>query len=744
MTNRFVLTTALVLLCGVSAPGAQGDKLIARAGAAGRDGAPGSGHVKALPSFVNKREKERITTAERVARGQAAPNADGTVTLKDGRAVRYRLQGTEYLTAALIDFSDVKHGQIPQPDRSIDNSTYWPADVSPQHYHDMLFTEGGGVYGLPSMRDYYIEQSSGRFTWDGQVSNWVQVSGTEATYGANSKKAGAGGDDLNGSVDRVVDATLKALAASGNYGGIDLTLADQIDRYDCDGDGNFNEPDGYVDHFGIVHAGEGEEAGASGDAIWSHRSYANPVTDAGPAACQLGGYNLPGTDLWVGDYTIEPENGGVGVFAHEFGHDLGLPDLYDTAAPSNAYENGTGFWTLMSSGSWASDVPNTLDTRPVHMGAWEKLALGWFGDDLGRVALGVNTTVDLGPAETATKGRFQALRVDLPDFDLTLTPFPVDGSDPNYFYSTRGDLIDTNMSKALTPGVAKSISFRANWDIETDWDYAYLEVQIGGVWQPVQTSASTTTNPNNQNFGFGITGVSGRWTTVKATLPAEATAYRFRYWTDPAVTRPGIAVDTINVAGVVDNATSTAGWTFDGFRQLTGGQYTETYFHYYLVESRNYLLNDTSLCGAYSFISGNLLEKFCYANGLVIWYRNSSMGDNNVSVHPGTGQVLPIDAHPAAMLMPDGKTTWRARVQSWDSSFGLDAHSIALTQVLKTGRVTQGYNALPVSSFFDSSTTAYYNPLIPYNSVKTVGSGLKIDITGVSTDGASYQLHVYK
>ena len=41
--------------------------------------------------------------------------------------------------------------------------------------------------------------------------------------------------------------------------------------------------------------------------------------------------------IWIGDYTVEPENGGLGVFAHEFGHDLGLPDFYDTAGG----ENGT-------------------------------------------------------------------------------------------------------------------------------------------------------------------------------------------------------------------------------------------------------------------------------------------------------------------------------------------------------------------------------------------------------------------
>ncbi|MER6693333.1 immune inhibitor A domain-containing protein, partial [Streptomyces minutiscleroticus] len=34
---------------------------------------------------------------------------------------------------------------------------------------------------------------------------------------------------------------------------------------------------------------------------------------------------LPGCGIWVGDYTIQPENGGLGVFAHEYGHDLGLP-----------------------------------------------------------------------------------------------------------------------------------------------------------------------------------------------------------------------------------------------------------------------------------------------------------------------------------------------------------------------------------------------------------------------------------
>ena len=52
--------------------------------------------------------------------------------------------------------------------------------------------------------------------------------------------------------------------------------------------------------------------------------------------------------MWVDDYTVQPENGGLSVFAHEYAHDLGLPDLYDTSGNSGGAENSVGFWSLMS------------------------------------------------------------------------------------------------------------------------------------------------------------------------------------------------------------------------------------------------------------------------------------------------------------------------------------------------------------------------------------------------------------
>lgn len=430
----------------------------------------GRGHEKRQPKLVRKWQGDRATAADLVARGRARVRADGTVRLPNGDFVDYRIQGEDHIVSLLVEFTDPAHNQIAEPDPSLDNSTYWIPDFSRAHYEDMMFSDGGASYGFPSMRDYFLQVSSGRYAVNGQVSEWVQVPFPESEFGANSN-LGAGSDDANGPVFRVVDAAVQA-AAADPAAGIDWSpsLVDVSDRYDCDDDGNFDEPDGYVDHFTIVHAGVGEEAGGGAqgeDAIWSHRWYANfgDIGTAGPADCALGGYEVPGTGLWVGDYTIEPENGGVGVLAHEFGHDLGLPDLYDV---SGANDNAVSFWSIMSDGGWPSDDPFSLDTRPVHMGPWEKLWLGWLQGDLARVRLGERERIVLGPAEGRSRRSVQAIRVNLPDFEQTNTIFPPEGSDPNYYYSGQGNDLDNYMTRPIALSSDTPISFRANYDIELD------------------------------------------------------------------------------------------------------------------------------------------------------------------------------------------------------------------------------------------------------------------------------------
>ena len=137
-------------------------------------------------------------------------------------------------------------------------------------------------------------------------------------------------------------------------------------------------------------------------------------TRAPPArpTTRLGGAQIGDTGIWVGDYTIQPENGGLGVFAHEYGHDLGLPDHYDTAGG----ENSTGFWTLMSSGSWLGTGKDAIGDLPGDMTAWDKLQLGWLDYDTAKAA--TKSTHKLGVAEYNTKDT-QALVVELPKKTVT-------------------------------------------------------------------------------------------------------------------------------------------------------------------------------------------------------------------------------------------------------------------------------------------------------------------------------------
>ena len=60
---------------------------------------------------------------------------------------------------------------------------------------------------------------------------------------------------------------------------------------------------------------------------------------------------------------------GIGTFVHEFGHCLGLPDLYDTGNNDNY---GMGNWDVMCLGCYAND-----SYSPVGYSAYEKVFMGW-------------------------------------------------------------------------------------------------------------------------------------------------------------------------------------------------------------------------------------------------------------------------------------------------------------------------------------------------------------------------------
>ena len=175
------------------------------------------------------------------------------------------------------------HNQIPQPDRTVDNTTIWAPDFTQAYYENMLFS---GAAGAVSMRNFYIEQSSNRYTVNGEVTDWVQVPFNEARYGTNLC-----GSIVCSTVWRFVndstDAWYAGKLASMTNAQINAYLSqyDVWDRYDYDGDGNFNEPDGYIDHFQSIHAGEGEETGggAQGAARGSRRARTTAWCSTSPA-----------------------------------------------------------------------------------------------------------------------------------------------------------------------------------------------------------------------------------------------------------------------------------------------------------------------------------------------------------------------------------------------------------------------------------------------------------------------------
>ena len=277
------------------------------------------------------------------------------------------------------------------------------------------------------MRKFYEEQSSNRYTVNGEVTGWGRVQYNEARYGNN-----ACGGIVCSTVWRFVNESADAWAATMSTADLNAKLAkyDVWDRYDYDGDGNFDEPDGYIDHFQSIHAGVGEETGGGAqgaDAIWSHRWYAyypgSPVGPDGAGPHGLQGVRIGSSNYWIGDYTIEPENGGVGVFSHEFAHDLGLPDEYDTSGNTGGAENGTGFWTLMSQGSYGNNgvAAEGIGDRPFHMNAWDKFQLGWL--DYNRASPGRQEGVAQarpcrGDDQAGSGGRSSCSRSKQVTFDL--------------------------------------------------------------------------------------------------------------------------------------------------------------------------------------------------------------------------------------------------------------------------------------------------------------------------------------
>ncbi|MGS0684836.1 immune inhibitor A domain-containing protein [Nakamurella sp. GG22] len=644
--------------------------------------------------------------------------------------------------------------EIPEPDRSVDNSTKWQEDFSQSYFQQLYFGSGAGV---ESLKTYYERQSSGRYSVDGEVSDWVKVRYNEARYG-RSDGFPCASNVCSNTWALVKDAANQWVADQEAAGRTDAEIKadlleyDKWDRYDYDNDGNFNESDGYIDHFQIVHAGGDQADGdpiQGEDAIWSHRwkTFQNLDGTAGPTGNLDGGNEIGDTGIWVADYTIQPENGGRSVFFHEYGHDLGLPDDYDTG--DNGADNANEYWTLMAQSRLGAKNEQWIGDRAGDLGAWNKLQLGWLDYEV-RVA-GQRETMELGPEEY-NSSKPQALVVVLPQKQVT-TELGAPAEGMKQWWSGAGDDLDNSMSRQVTlPAGPASLSFQARWNIEDcdddPCDYAYVEVNTGGDWTAIPGSI---TKPAEGN---GIDGISDGW--VPATFDLSAYAgqtigVRVRYLSDGAVQGQdedavsGIFVDDITLTAggqtlLEDGAeTSPNGWTLDGFSSVAAS-FTTAYDNYYIAGYRTYVSYDKYLkTGPYNFGFGpakpDLVEHYAYQPGLLISYWDLSQSDNNVSDHPGEGRNLYIDAHPKTLYRIDGQP-WRTRVQIYDAPFSKRKADSFTLHISGRPSYIRGQAAQPV---FDD-TRNYFDPALLNHGVKVANAGVKITV--LSEKGTSARIRL--
>ena len=284
-------------------------------------------------------------------RNFARPNAISSATLSSRRAAgvdraevtRESTTGTYKAVVLLVQFTD----------NLADTLNHTPAA-----FDSLLFSVDTHPTG--SFRDYYREVSRGLFDVDGVVTRWYTAPQPYSFYNVGADPGfGSPPGNAQGLVE---DAVLLADA--------DVDFS-QFDNDGPDGLPNSGDDDGFVDGLFLVHAGPGgEEVG--GTAIRSHKWNL-------PAAVQVDGVR-------VSTFTMEPEVFGLtypgasqgdlisaGVFCHEFGHVLGIPDLYDLTESSS----GIGEWDVMGYGVYNHRLNEPPGSSPAHFSAWSKARLGW-------------------------------------------------------------------------------------------------------------------------------------------------------------------------------------------------------------------------------------------------------------------------------------------------------------------------------------------------------------------------------
>ncbi|MGH2457371.1 MAG: hypothetical protein ACRDIY_00715 [Chloroflexota bacterium] len=161
------------------------------------------------------------------------------------------------------------------------------------------------------------------------------------------------------------------------------------------------------------------------------------------------------------------------------------------------------------------------------------------------------------------------------------------------WWSNRGDSIDSRLTRPVDLRGVKRATLRFSiwYDVEKDFDYGYVEASAdgGSTWKSLSSADTTTSDPNGQNYGNGLTGTSGGQTPAWDQETVDLSGYagrqilvRFEYVTDDSFNADGIALDNVEIPeiGFKDNTQTDDGWQADGWTRID-----DTWPQTYLVEA---------------------------------------------------------------------------------------------------------------------------------------------------------------
>ena len=349
-----------------------------------------------------------------------------------------------------------------------------------------------GAYG--SCKKYYQDQSNGKYTPHFDVIGPVVLPQTQAFYGTDTAIEG----DDRYIADFVIDACKGAQQL-----GVDFS------NYDQDNDGN-------VDLVYILYAGHSQADGGTASCIWPHAwdmqsalyfgnthqtEYYVKTNTAGEIISQ----NLPVMNgKTVMRYACSNEliyssnnRTSIGTICHEFGHVLGLADLYRTDGVAS--KEVPGSWALMSNGNYLNN-----GNTPPNLSVWEKYFLGWIEPEMLATSRNIampadgqtyfmlnrtNTIAEEGPLSTDTVYYFENRQKSgwdeyLPGWGMLVWRIVYDAQE--WYYNTpnnttiRFKLVTatggTPYTNSLVGGMRNDVPFPGEWEVDEFKPYPHCSL----------------------------------------------------------------------------------------------------------------------------------------------------------------------------------------------------------------------------------------------------------------------------